>query len=113
MATPRDYVEFVMEQLSHIEFEMWYRPMFGEYCIYANDKPVLFVADSTVFVKRVESIEHLMEGAKVGEMYPGSKPYYLLDIDNRELTEAVVIVMERHTPVPKPRKSRKKRVLQG
>ena len=106
MATTTDYIEFVMEQLESFPFELRYKKMFGEYCIYANDKPILLVCNNTVFVKILPFTEGLMEGARVGAPYGGAKPHYMLDIEDSELIAMVIPVLEENIPLPKPRKSK-------
>ena len=81
--------------------------MFGEYVVYVNDKPVLLVCDNTVYVKKLTEIEELMSGAECGVPYDGAKEHYILDIENRELTEKVVEVLEQVTPVPKKKPKKK------
>ena len=41
MATTREYVEFVCEQIRGVG-EIRYRKMFGEYMVYINAKPILY-----------------------------------------------------------------------
>lgn len=38
--------------------------------------------------------------------YEGSKEYYMLDVEDRELTEQVLRAVEAATPLPKPRKKK-------
>ena len=56
MATSADYIDYVMDLLFEIRVELRFRKMFGEYCIYANDKPVMLVCDNTVFIKMLPCI---------------------------------------------------------
>ena len=51
MATSKEYIEFVCEQLDGIE-NVTYRKMFGECMVYVNAKPLLIVCDNTVMVKK-------------------------------------------------------------
>lgn len=100
MATSQDYIEFVCEQIRG-NYAVRYKKMFGEYMVYANDKPVLLVCDNTVYVKKLAEIAELMEGAQLGVPYGGAKEHYVLDIENPELTNEVITVLERITPLPK------------
>lgn len=106
MATSVDYMEFVMDSLSGLRYEFRYKKMFGEYCVYANDKPILLVCDNTVYIKILPCIEPLMSEARTQPPYPGAKPHFVLDIENRELTRQVVEQLERNIPLPKPRKNK-------
>lgn len=103
MATTEDYIEFVCGQLDGCG-NVRSRKMFGDYIVYVNDKPIFTVCDNTVYVKIKKEIEHLMEDAEKGCPYDGAKEQYVLDIENRELTAAVVDILEPITPLPKKRK---------
>lgn len=87
MATSKEYIEFVCEQLDGIE-NVTYRKMFGEYMVYVNAKPLLIVCDNTVMVKKVPELADLMKDAPDGIPYEGAKAHYILDIENRELVRA-------------------------
>lgn len=93
MATTKEYLDFVLEQLSGLP-GIDYKRMFGEYLIYKNGKPVLLVCDNTVFVKKLPELAELMQDAPEGLPYEGTKPHYMLDVENRELTETVLEIVE-------------------
>ncbi|MDR0837356.1 MAG: hypothetical protein LBM94_03960 [Propionibacteriaceae bacterium] len=103
MATSSDYIEYVLDQVRG-PWELRAKKMFGEYMVYINDKPVLLVCDSTVFVKMLPDIEALMAGAQTGFPYEGAKEHWVLDVDDSEHTAEVIAVLEPITPLPKPRK---------
>ncbi|MDD3165045.1 MAG: TfoX/Sxy family protein [Oscillospiraceae bacterium] len=103
MATTVDYIEFVCEQIAGVG-AVRYRKMFGEYMVYVNDKPVLLVCDNTVFVKILPALSDLMAGAETALPYEGGKAHYILDIEDRALTQAVIHVLEPVTPLPKAKK---------
>ena len=106
MATSKEYIEFVCEQLDGIE-NVTYRKMFGEYMVYVNAKPLLIVCDNTVMVKKAPELASLMEGAPDGLPYEGAKVHYILDIENRELVREAIAILEPITPLPKKRTKRK------
>ena len=103
MATSKEYMEFVLEQLDGIS-GVRSKKMFGEYLVYVNDKPVLLVCDNTVMVKKVPELAELMQGAPDGLPYEGAKMHYVLDIEDRALTRQVIEILERVTPLPKRKK---------
>lgn len=103
MATDIDYIEFVCEQARGTH-EIRYKKMFGEYMVYANDKPVLLVCDNTVYVKKLDALAALLANAECAIPYEGTKEHYILDVENRELLQEVIDVLERVTPLPKKRK---------
>lgn len=105
MATTKEYLDFVLEQLGGIP-GIDYKKMFGEYLIYIGGKPALLVCDNTVFVKKLPELASLLQDAPEGLPYEGTKPHYMLDVENRALTEQVLEIVERVTPLPKPRKKK-------
>ena len=106
MATTKEYIEFVCEQIEGYE-NIRFKKMFGEYMVYLNEKPVLLVCDNTVFVKKHPKLSSLMAFAECGFPYEGAKEYYILDIENRELLSAVLQIAEEVTPVPVKKKFEK------
>lgn len=76
MATSKEYMEFVYEQMREID-GVRYRKMFGEYMVYINDKPILLVCDNTVMVKKTPEIAALMKDASSGYPYEGAKEHYI------------------------------------
>lgn len=87
--------------------DLWYRPMFGEYCVYAGEKPLMFVCDNTVFVKRIECVRELLAEAEERPPFPGAKNFVVLDVEDRELTRQVLLLLERFKPMPKPKRRNK------
>lgn len=106
MATTTNYIEFVCEQIAGVG-AVRYRKMFGEYMVYVNDKPLLLVCDNTVFVKMQPELADVMAGAETGLPYDGSKEHYILDIEDRAKTMAVIEILEPITPLPKQRKKKR------
>ena len=107
MATTQDFIEYVCEQIAGVG-NVRHRKMFGEYMIYVNDKPVLLVCDNAVFVKMLPCIEDLMENSSKGFPYKGAKEHYILDIDNAMLAKDITRILEKNTPLPKPKGKKKK-----
>lgn len=107
MPTQLDYIEYVCEQIRTMG-DIRYRKMFGEYMVYLNDKPLFLVCDNTVYVKIVDEIQDLMVDASKGYPYEGAREHYILDIDNRDLTETVIEKIEPKLTYPKPKKKRVK-----
>lgn len=105
MATSQDYIEFVCVQIKG-DYSVRYKKMFGEYMVYANDKPILLVCDNCVYVKILNELSDLMSDADREIPYDGAKEHYILDIENSELVRDVIEILERITPLPKPRKKK-------
>ena len=53
-----------------------------------------FSSANTVFVKKLPELAELMQDAPEGLPYEGTKPHYMLDVENRELTETVLEIVE-------------------
>lgn len=102
MATTKDYIEYVCEQISGIG-DIRYKKMFGEYMVYVNNKPVITVCDNISYIKKLDNLSEIMKDAPKGFPYDGAKEHYILDIDNKELSKLVVKEVEKVTKVPKKR----------
>lgn len=100
MATSKDYIEFVLEQVKDFG-DVTTRKMFGEYMVYFSSKPILLVCDNTEFIKILPDTSKIMENAERGFPYDGAKEHYILDIENRELLEKIIPVLIEITPLPK------------
>lgn len=100
MATSKDYIEFVLEQVKDFG-DVTARKMFGEYMVYFLSKPILLVCDNTVFIKILPDTSKIMENAERGFPYDGAKEHYILDIENRELLEKIIPVLIEITSLPK------------
>lgn len=105
MATSIDFIQFVCEQIRGYT-NVIYKKMFGEYMVYVNDKPILLVCDNTVYVKKRDELADTMKDSDRGVPYDGAKEHYILDVENAELTDKVIEIAERITPLPK-KKSKK------
>ena len=76
MASSREYLDFILEQLSELE-EITYRSMMGEYIVYYRDDRFL--------VKPVKSAIAYMPNTKYELPYDGAKEMLLVDdVDNKE-----------------------------
>ena len=91
MATPREYIENFLEGLELYSVRV--RPMMGDYVVYCNDKTVGSICDGHLFVKITPASRRLLEGALELPPYPGAKPCYLVENDDKkflaELLQAV------------------------
>lgn len=105
MATSPEYIKFVVESVEHCG-NIRYKKMFGEYMVYVNEKPIVLVCDNTAFVKILPCLDELMENAGRGFPYDSAKEHYILDIEDRDLTERVITGLVAVTPIPKPKKLR-------
>ena len=103
MATSREYLGFVLEQLSGLE-EITYRQMMGEYIIYYRGKIAAYVCDDRLLVKPVETARKMMPDAVYEPPYEGAKEMLLVErVDEREFLEALFRAIYDELPEPKKR----------
>ena len=62
MASSKEYLDFVLEQLSKLD-EITYKAMMGEYIIYYRGKIVGGIYDDRFLVKPTKSAKNMMPGA--------------------------------------------------
>lgn len=103
MACTLDFIEYVCRQIEPVG-NIRYRKMFGDYMIYANDKPVITACDNIAYVKMHDALAEIMRDAERGCPYEGAKEHYILDVGHRDVAVEAVAILERVLPVPKKRK---------
>lgn len=104
MATTKEYLEFVLEQLSELD-EITHRSMMGEYIIYYRGKIAAYVCDDRLLVKPVKSAIGLMPDASYESPYEGAKDMLLVDeVDDRMFLRELFEAMYEELPEPKKRK---------
>ena len=85
MSSTREYLDFVMDQLSELG-EVSYRAMMGEYVIYYRGKVVAGIYDDRFLVKPTPGARRILPNAPMEIPYPGGKPMIMIeDIENRDL----------------------------
>ena len=89
MASTREYLVYVLEQLSAVE-GVTYRPMMGEYIIYCGGKVIGGVYDDRFLVKPTKSAKALLPDTPLETPYEGAKEMFLPDIDNKELLARLI-----------------------
>ena len=101
MASSKEYLEFVLEQLSELE-EITYRAMMGEFIIYYRGKIVGGIYDDRLLVKPVKSAISYMPTAPYKLPYDGAKAMLLVDeVDNKEFLTGLFEAMCDGLPAPK------------
>ncbi len=103
MASSKEYLDFILEQLSGLE-EITYRAMMGEYILYYQGKIIGGIYDDRLLVKPVKSAAALMPDATFELPYEGAKEMLLVDdIDNRDFLAKLFNAMYDELPLPKKR----------
>lgn len=106
MASSKEYLEFILEQLSELE-EITYRSMMGEFIIYYRGKVVGGIYDDRLLVKPVKSAISYMPTVSYELPYEGAKEMLLVDqVENKDFLAGLFNVMFEELPTPKPKKKK-------
>ena len=104
MASSKEYLEFIMEQLAELEDVSW-RAMMGEYILYYRGKIVGGIYDDRFLVKPVEAAKAMMPEAEMEQPYEGAKEMLLVDnVDDRDFLCELLEAMCDELPAPKKKK---------
>ena len=104
MASSREYLEFVLEQLSGLE-DIRYRAMMGEYILYYKDRVIGGIYDDRLLVNAVPPAVNYVNDVQYEIPYEGAKEMLLVDnVDNREYLKGLFEAMYNELPAPKPKK---------
>ena len=84
MASTKEYLDFVLEQLSQLD-QISYRAMMGEFIIYYRGKIIGGIYDNRFLVKNIKSAAEKMPDATLEVPYEGAKKMLLVeDIENKD-----------------------------
>ncbi len=98
MATSKEFLSYVLDQLSGLE-EVKSRAMMGEYVLYYRDKVIGDICDNRLLLKPVPAAVELLPDAPLEPPYKGAKDMLLVeDIENRELLERLFRAMYDQLP---------------
>ena len=106
MASSKEYLDFILEQLSELE-EITFRQMMGEYILYYKGKVIGGIYDDRFLVKQTKSALAMMPDAELELPYEGAKEMILVDaVDNKEFLKALIEAMYGELPALKKKSSR-------
>ncbi len=101
MASSKEYLDFVLDQLSGLH-GVTHRAMMGEYIIYYQGKIIGGIYDDRFLVKQTRSARELMPDAPLELPYEGGSAMLLVeDIDDREFMNTLFNSMADELPAPK------------
>ena len=104
MATKKEYLDYILEQLSDVE-GVSSRAMMGEYILYCQGKIFGGIYDDRFLVKPTKSARAMMPDAALELPYEGAKPMLLVEnVDDRTFLRELVNAMLPELPAPKKRK---------
>lgn len=106
MASSKEYLDFILEQLSELN-NITYKAMMGEYIIYYQGKIVGGIYDDRFLVKPVKSASKLMPNAGYELPYEGAMEMLLVeDVDNKDFLVELFNAMYEELPAPKVKKKK-------
>ena len=103
MASTKEYLDFVLEQLTGLD-EISCRAMMGEYILYYRGKVFGGIYDDRFLVKPTKSAKAMMPDADMELPYEGAKEMMLVDdVDDREFLRELVEAIYEELPASKKR----------
>ena len=106
MASSKEYLDFILEQVSELD-NVSYKAMMGEFIIYYKGKIISGIYDDRLLVKPVQSAINYMPNAVYELPYDGAKEMLLIDdVDNKEFLIGLFDAMYDDLPAPKPKKKK-------
>ena len=104
MVSSKEYLQYILEQLSELE-EITHRAMMGEYIIYYRGKIAAYVCDDRLLVKPTQSAVARMPAIIYEAPYEGAKEMLLVEeVDSKEFLTDLFLAMYDELPAPRPRK---------
>jgi len=109
MASKKEYLHFILEQLSEAE-EVTSRAMMGEYLIYYRGKVIGGIYNDRFLVKPVPAASRLMPEASWELPYEGGREMLLVDnVEDKKFLKQLLEEMYEELPVPKKKHSKNKK----
>ncbi len=106
MASSKEYLAYILEQLSDLE-DIRYRAMMGEYILYYREKVVGGIYDDRFLIKNVTSVRESMPDASLEKPYEGAKEMLLVEnIEDKEFLTELFKAIYDELPAPKPKKKK-------
>ena len=104
MSSSKEYLNFILEQLSELD-DIGYRAMMGEYIIYYKGKIIGGIYDDRFLVKNVKAAKELMPDAAEELPYEGAKKMLLVDnVEDKDFLKTLFEAMYDELPSPKKKK---------
>ena len=107
MASSKEYLTFILEQLSDLD-GVSYRAMMGEYILYYKEKIIGGIYDDRLLVKPVKAAQKYIPEAVLVSPYPGAKEMLLVDnLDSKGYLTTLFEAMFDELPAPKAKRKNK------
>lgn len=107
MASDKDFVDFVMDQLDTAG-EVSYKRMFGEYGLYYHGKIFALICNNKLFIKPTVSGRSFIDDPVEAPPYPQAKHYFLIEdqLDDREWLQKLMKITAEELPETKKKKKK-------
>ena len=106
MASDKEYLDFVLDQLSDLD-GISHRAMMGEYILYFRDKIIGGIYDNRLLVKPTASAREMMPEAVSEAPYDGAKEMLLVDeIDDSEFLTKLILAMYDELPAQRKKSAK-------
>lgn len=101
MSTRKEYLEYILEQLSYLE-NITFKQMMGEYILYYNGRIAAYICDDRLLIKPTPSAERLMPDAPHEPPYDGARDMILCEnTDDKEFLKNLFETIYPELPEPK------------
>lgn len=106
MASSKEYLQFILEQLSALD-GVSSRAMMGEYILYYRGKIVGGIYDNRLLVKPVQAARSYLPRIRYETPYEGAKEMLLVEeVEESEFLVGLFRAMYEELPAPKKKKTR-------
>ena len=110
MASRKEYLDFILEQLSELKDISW-RVMMGEYILYYRGKVIGGIYDDRFLIKPTKSALSMLPEADRQLPYDGAKEMLLIDnVKDEGFLRDLISAMYDELPAPKQRKKQQKKL---
>ena len=91
MATTKDYLQFILDQLSELS-SITYCQMMWEYILYYNWKIVGWIYDNRLLLKPTNAVKELVDILEMQIPYPWAKSMIYIDnVDNSDYVRNLIV----------------------
>ena len=90
MATTKDYLQYILDQISDLD-NIAYRQMMGEYILYYNWKIIWWIYDNRLLLKPTDKVKKLINNLEMQIPYPWAKEMIYVDnVDNSDYLKELI-----------------------
>ena len=90
MATTKDYLQYILDQISDLD-NITYRQMMGEYILYYNWKIIWWIYDNRLLLKPTDKVKKLINNLEMQIPYLWAKEMIYVDnVDNSDYLKELI-----------------------